>query len=185
MDHAVWERMTFRQLDTYARDFALWRDWAAIDYQAATILFETHDPFLLFPAATLGHHALEMYLKSALIANGLTIFDPKKVRLLDPQVNLVAADCAWGHDLVELAKGLAQRSATFEPSRQMSIVGFLTMKEPMTIEEGLSIFNPFFGELRYPQKMNKVDGIGEEHKHLLDSLVSELRHARLKWNQLT
>jgi hypothetical protein len=176
--------MTYLQLDKYARDFRLWRDWAAIDYQAASILFGTHDPFLLFPAATLGHHALEMYLKSALVVNGLTIFDPKKVKLLDPQVNLVAADCAWGHDLVELAKRLAQRSGTFDPSRQMGIVGYLAMKEPMTIEEGLSIFDPFFRELRYPQEINKVDGIGEEHKRLLDSLVSELRHARLKWNQL-
>jgi hypothetical protein len=176
--------MTFVQLDTYARDFALWRDWAAIDYKAATTLFETHDPFLLFPAATLGHHALEMYLKSALVVNGATIFDPKKLKSLDPGVTLAAADCAWGHSLVELARHLARRSATFDLSRQMDIVGYLTMKEPMTIEEGLSIFDPFFSELRYPQEMSKVEGIGEEHKHLLDSLVSELRHARFHWNQV-
>jgi hypothetical protein len=88
--------MTLLKLDKYARDFALWRDWAAIDYKAATTLFETHDPFLLFPAATLGHHALEMYLKSALIVNGLTIFDPNRLRFLDPRINLPAADCAWG-----------------------------------------------------------------------------------------
>lgn len=27
-------------LDRYARDFALWRDWAAIDYSAAKALFQ-------------------------------------------------------------------------------------------------------------------------------------------------
>jgi hypothetical protein len=88
-----------------------------------------------------------------------------------------------GHGLVELAK-LGRRSSTFDLSGQMDIVGYLTMKEPMTIEEGLSIFDPFFSELRYPQEMKNMDGIGEEHKDLLDSLVSELRHARFKWNQL-
>jgi HEPN domain-containing protein len=67
------------KLDKYARDAALWRDWAAINYSAAKTLFESGDAFLLLPAATLGHHALEMYLKSALIAHGMTVFDPKKV----------------------------------------------------------------------------------------------------------
>jgi hypothetical protein len=56
--------------DKYARNFRVSRDWAAINYRAAETLFRADDPFLWFPAATLGHHALEMYLKSALIANG-------------------------------------------------------------------------------------------------------------------
>jgi hypothetical protein len=54
------------KLDRYARDYALWRDSASITYTAATTLFDTGDPFLMFPAATLGHHALEMYLKAGL-----------------------------------------------------------------------------------------------------------------------
>src|SRR5271170_5476357 len=107
------------KLDNYARDFALWRDMAAINYRAAKTLFKTGDPFLLFPAATLGHHALEMYLKSALIANGMTIFDPKKVKLLEAGVNLVAADCAWGHVLVRLAEQLAQRNRSFDLAKKM------------------------------------------------------------------
>jgi hypothetical protein len=43
-------------------------------------LFETGDPFLLFPAATLGHHALEMYLKAAPISNGRTVFNPNELK---------------------------------------------------------------------------------------------------------
>jgi len=171
------------KLDKYARDLALWRDWAAINYSAAKVLFENNAPFLLFPAATLGHHALEMYLKSALIANGMAVFDPKKIKRLDAGTNLAADDCVWGHNLVELAKVLEKRRPEFRLSDQMPVVGYVVMKEPMTVEEGLSIFDPFFAELRYPREMKKVQGLGGEHKILLDSLVRELRHARFQWNQ--
>ena len=34
-----------------------------------------------------------MYLKSALILNGMTVFDPRKVKLLDPSVGLAENDC--------------------------------------------------------------------------------------------
>jgi hypothetical protein len=57
------------------------------------------------------------------------------------------------------------------------------MEEPMTIKEGLAVFDPFFTELRYPQEMKNCDGLGEDHKYLLDALVAELRHARFQWNR--
>ncbi len=170
------------KLDRYAQDYALWRDSASINYTAAKTLFETGDPFLFFPAATLGHHALEMYLKAGLVANGMTVFNPKELNKLDVGVNLAKADCAWGHNLVELAETLAQRNPAFDLSKQMDIVGYLTIKEPMTIKEGLAIFDPFFSELRYPQEMKNCDGLGGEHKFLLDAVVAELRHARFTWN---
>lgn len=170
------------KLDKYARDFAIWRDWAAINYRAAKVLFATEDPFLLFPAATLGHHALEMYLKSALIANGMTVVDPRKVTRLD-DTNLMAEDCAWGHGLVELARVLVKRRPEFSLSKEMKFVGYIVLTEPMIVEEGLVIFDPFFSELRYPQEMTAVDNLGTEHERLLDSLVSELRHARFQWNK--
>jgi hypothetical protein len=66
----------------------------------------------------------------------------------------------------------------------MDLVGYVTLKEPMTVREGLSLFNPFFSELRYPRELEKVGGLGGEHKELLDGLVAELRHARFSWNQL-
>ena len=171
------------KLDNYARDFELWRDWAAINYRAAITLFETNDPFLFFPAATLGHHALEMYLKSAMIANGMTVFKREDVTSLDPGISLAEADCVWGHSLVKLAEALAKRNAIFDPLRQMDVLGYLTLNEPMTIREGLGIFDPFFSELRYPQEMKQCGGLGEHHKYLLDSLVTEMRHARFHWNR--
>jgi hypothetical protein len=170
------------KLDRYARDYALWRDSASINYTAAKTLFETADPFLLFPAATLGHHALEMYLKAGLIANGMTVFNPNDLRKLDAGITLSAPDCAWGHNLVALAETLAQRNRAFDLSKELAVVGYLTMKEPMMVKEGLAIFDPFFSELRYPQEMKNCDGLGGEHKELLDALVVELRHARFTWN---
>lgn len=166
-------------LDKYARDFKIWRDWASINYHAAKHLFDSGDPFLMFPASVLGHHALEMYLKSALIANGMTVFDPKKAKLLTPEVD--PADCVWGHNLSSLAMILARRSPTFDISRQMNIVGSVTLSNPMTVEEGLRIFDPFFSELRYPQEVREFGGLGEDHRHLLEALVNELRRARFKW----
>ena len=161
-------------LDKYARDFALWRDWAAINYRAALRLFETGDPFLWFPAATLGHHALEMYLKSAMIANGMTVFDPNKVKALDPGIDLRAEECAWGHILVQLAEKLSQRNPEFDISRQIDFIG-VAIEGPLTIREGLNIFDPFFSELRYPREMKSIEGLGEEHRYLLDSLVREIK----------
>lgn len=170
------------KLDKYARDFAIWRDWAAINHSAAKVLFATEDPFLLFPAATLGHHALEMFLKSALIANGLTVVDPKVFRRLE-HTNLRKNDCAWGHGLVKLAGMLAERRPEFNLSKEMKFAGYAVLKEPMTVQEGLNIFDPFFSELRYPQELKAVEEPGGDHKVLLDLLVGELRNARFRWNQ--
>lgn len=53
-------------------------------------MFRSGNFFLWFPAAILGHQALEMYLKAALIVRGRSI-SPNDV---------------WGHDLTLLAKQL-------------------------------------------------------------------------------
>src|SRR5260370_9029892 len=160
------------KVESVAGDCAWGGDSASINSAAAKTLFETGDPFLLFPAATLGHHALEMYLKAGLVANGMTVFNPKDLNKLDVGVNLAKADCAWGHNLVELAETLAQRNPAFDLSKQMDIVGYLTIKEPMTIKEGLTIFDPFFSELRYPQEMKDCDGLRDHHEFLLAALVT-------------
>ena len=165
-------------LDKYARDYALWRDFAAIDYHAAIRLFETDDPFMYFPAATLGHHALEMYFKSALILSGMTVFNPKKLKELDPSVALAADDCAWGHNLVQLGKLFAVRSPHFDMSATLPVIGLVTIQEPIAVEQGLAIFDPFFTELRYPREMRVMSGLGPEHRLLLDELVRVLQQAR-------
>ena len=83
-------------LDKYAKDWELWHRFATINYTAAIRLFETDDPLMWFPAATLGHYALEMHLKAVLILNGMTVFDPRKVKRLDPSIGLAKSDCFAG-----------------------------------------------------------------------------------------
>jgi hypothetical protein len=58
-------------IDKYARDAGHWRTRATIAYEAARILF-THEKALMlcFEAAPVAHHALEMFLKTALINEG-------------------------------------------------------------------------------------------------------------------
>jgi hypothetical protein len=170
------------QLDKYARDSREWRNAAAINYSASRALFATDDPFMLFPAVTLGHHALEMYLKCAMIVSGMTVFNPNDISKLDAGIVLKPENCAWGHKLVALAKRLAERNPNFDLEVVLEFPRYV-IKEPLTLEEGLEIFDPFFTELRYPQEVKKVNDLGLEHKWLLDALVGELRHARFKWNQ--
>src|SRR5882724_4104055 len=87
------------KLDKYSQDAWAWKHWAGIAYTASTQLFESRNLLLIFPAATLGHHALEMYLKAALICEGCTVFDPNKIKRLHPSVTLRTENCTWGHDL--------------------------------------------------------------------------------------
>lgn len=165
-------------LDKYARDYELWRDYAAFNYHAAILLFESENPFAYFPAATLGHHALEMYLKSALIVSGMTVFNPKRLKELDPSTALAEADCAWGHNLVALARQLAARTADLQLAARLPIMGLVVLEEPTTVEEGFVIFDPFFTELRYPQENKLVTGLGHEHSVLLKALVEVLQYVR-------
>jgi hypothetical protein len=161
------------KLTKYARDFRAWQSWANVNYRASRALFESGDAFLLFPAAILGHHALEMQLKAALISAGITIFDPKKLKVLDPGIIAAEADCVWGHELVRLAEKLAQRNSAFDLSKSLDFFGYV-LDGMMTIREGLAIFDPFFAELRYPEELQKVTDLGEEHLNLLDALVAEV-----------
>ncbi len=137
-------------------------------------LFDSHNPFLIFAAATLGHHALEMYLKAALIYEGATVFDPNKIRRLDPTVKLRETDCAWGHNLVTLARRLAARRPDFDLKAQMDTLVPWHKSARVTVDQGFELFNPFFSELRYPQQLT-MGGVGEDDKLLLDELVQRLQ----------
>jgi len=70
------------RLDLYAKDAFAWRNSALFTYLAAKALFETEDMLMCFPAATLGHHAIEKYLKAALICAGMTIVKPLVAKAL-------------------------------------------------------------------------------------------------------
>jgi hypothetical protein len=136
--------------DKYAQDARAWRDFAKFNLSASMYLFESHDPFKIFAAATLGHHALEMYLKAALICEGW----------------LLAADCAWGHDLVTLARQLAAKRADFDLAKPMMFL-WPWHSGASTVERGFEVFNPFFSELRYPQQLT-MGGVGEDDKLTLN-----------------
>lgn len=160
--------------DKYAQDAKAWRDFAKVAYAAATHLFQSHNPFLIFAAATLGHHALEMYLKAALICEGCTVFDPMKIKYLDPSIALKKADCAWGHDLVALARQLAARRPDFKLSEPMNTLMPWHHSGVPTVEQAFEIFNPFFSELRYPQELT-MGGVGEDDRLPLDELIGRLQ----------
>ncbi len=66
----------------HTQDAEAWRRNAESTFDAATLLFSLNNPSVWFSAAMLGHHALEMLLKSALLREGCKI----------------AKDDVWGHD---------------------------------------------------------------------------------------
>ena len=162
-------------IDKYARDAGHWRSRATIAYEAALILF-THENALMlcFEAAPVAHHALEMFLKTALINNGYTIFNPDKVGQLDPSVKLDKTDCAWAHNLVNLAKLLATKRPEFDLSAGLTVPWYVPIRGPLTIESAFAMFDPFFFELRYPGELEELDGIGPDDVRVLDALVEVL-----------
>lgn len=162
------------QLDRFARDARAWKDCAKINYTASGHLFERSNLSLYFTAATLGHHALEMYLKAALICEGMTVFNPVILRSLDPGYALTRSKCAWGHCLVDLAQRLSAKRPEFNLRAEMNIPESGALLMPMTVEAGFALFDPFFSELRYPQDLKKC-GVSQDHKVVLDVLVARLR----------
>lgn len=158
------------QLDRYARDPRAWQDCAKINYTASAHLFASNNLFLYFTAATLGHHALEMYLKAALICEGMTVFNPVILKSLDPGLELTRSNCAWGHCLVELAERLAEKRSDFNLDAEMDIRECHTLLMPLTLRAGFALFDPFFSELRYPQELKKL--VGEDERLVLDVLVA-------------
>jgi hypothetical protein len=44
----------------------------------------------------------------------------------------------------------------------------------LTVERALAMFDPFFFELRYPQELDELDGIGPDDLRVSDSLVKIL-----------
>ena len=44
-----------------------------------------------------------------------------------------------------------------------------------TIEQGFELFDPFFSELRYPQELKTMGGVGENDKLPLAELVKTLQ----------
>src|SRR6266853_2489642 len=164
------------KLDKYAQDARAWKAWGDHNYAASSYLFQSHQPILIFAAATLGHYALEMYLKAALICQGCTVFDPKNLKALDPPMKLQRANCAWGHNLVPLARKLATRQPNFDLRARMKVFVRPWRKGGglVTVQQAFALFDPFFFELRYPQQLT-MGGVGEDDRLPLDELVERLK----------
>jgi HEPN domain-containing protein len=81
----------------YSSDADTWLNWAEATYSGAQTLFLTDNVLVWFPAAILGHQALEMFLKAALIRKGR--------RIVKKEV--------WGHDLRGLAGELVDHGVSF------------------------------------------------------------------------
>lgn len=149
-------------IDEHTRDAREWRLAAERTFRAAIFLFELDSrPFLWFSAALLGHHALEMLIKSALIREGFPVEKGK-----------TKEGFVWGHNLEELAKLLASKQKDFSPQirthREIPLISRTTY---------LARYDTFFDELRYPSSSPNVDslGSGRDEADLLAELMNRIR----------
>lgn len=161
------------QLDRYARDARAWRDLARINHAAAGYLFMSDDPRLLFPPAILAHHALEMFLKSALIGAGMTVFNPVILKSLGAEVELRRTDCIWGHSLLHLSERLAEKRREFSLHGELDIGECRARVMLMGLREAFAFFDPFHSHLSSPQNLQKVS-VRKEDRLILEALVARL-----------
>lgn len=134
----------------------MWRRNAESTFDAATLLFNLNNPSVWFSAAILGHHALEMLLKSALLREGCKI----------------AKGDVWGHALEVLASRLVSKRPEF--SLKISPHPLLRLIPCKTY---LARYDAFFNELRYPSASPNVDslGPGRDEAELLSELMDSIR----------
>jgi hypothetical protein len=158
-------------LDKYARDAHAWRQAADLYYTATATLYESNNLFMYLPAATMGHHTLERYLKAALISAGVTVC-PDKVADAN---GISKADYVWGHKLTDLAKMLRKKRATFDPNMHIGFPVSIFDNVKPTFIEGLRHFESYFDELRYPQELSKMEGAGMHEFDLLNCMADILR----------
>jgi hypothetical protein len=160
------------QLDKYARDARAWEQAAWFSHAAPVQLFTCDNKIVTcIPAATLAHHALEMFLEGALIVEGMTVFNPKQLNRLDPAVGLTESDCIWGHQLVGHARLLSARRPEFDLNDASRILFHFPHEAPMSLERGFAVFDPFFFELRYPGEFVEVDSVGPDDVLMFQCLV--------------
>jgi hypothetical protein len=158
-------------LDKYASDAHAWRQAGDLYYTATATLYESNNLLMYLPAATMGHHTLERYLKAALISVGMTVC-PHDVAAAN---GIGKADYEWGHKLTDLAKKLRKKRPTFDPDVDIGISVSILGNVPPTLMEGLRHFEPYFDELRYPQELSKLEGAGMHEFNLLNCIVGILR----------
>ena len=134
------------QDDKHLNDPTAWFQGAENIRKGAAELFRSSNPLLWFPAALLGHQALEMFLKAALIRQGSKIGRPP-------------VGDTWGHQLMCLGKQLTANGKNRLPDEFFEV---------------LQIFDDYFTELRYPRQLRNVAGLGEEEGERLEGAIKYL-----------
>lgn len=136
-------------MDEYTKDPSEWRMSSECMFSGATTLFQAKNYLQWFPAAVLGHLALEQLLKSAVIQAGCPVAKGR------PQEGY-----AWGHNLVALAQLLASKRRDFPADM---------------LKDDLAVFDAYHDELRYPQAVERVRELGAEEGILLSVLMESIR----------
>jgi hypothetical protein len=136
-------------MDDYTEDPSEWRMRSECMFLGAIRLFQSKNYLVWFPAAVLGHLALEKLLKSAAIQAGCPATTGK------PQEGY-----AWGHSLVDLAQLLASKRREFPAD---------------VLKDDLAIFDAYHRELRYPRAVKQVLELGAEGRILLSALAESIR----------
>jgi HEPN domain-containing protein len=117
----------------FSADAETWLQWAEQTYAGARVLFNNGNPSVWLPAAFLGHQALEMFLKAALI---------KQSR------GAVKGD-VWGHYLVDLVSELAKTGFNFPPGFVDDLQTFNNFFEELR----------FPGPARKVQELGSMEGV--------------------------
>ena len=119
------------------------------------------NPFVWLSATMLGHHALEMLLKSALIREGCLVAKG------NPEDGFV-----WGHNLQKLAELLISKRPDFSPE-----VGPHPEIILLSCATYLARYDAIFNELRYPGASHSIDslGPGDDEAELLAELIDRIR----------
>ena len=68
--------------------------------------------------------------------------------------------CAWGHNLVALARLLASKRREFPAD---------------VLKDNLAVFDAYHDELRYPQAVKQVQELGADEGILLSGLMESIR----------
>ena len=63
----------------------------------------------------------------------------------------------------------------FDLRAEMNIRECLVLPMPMTVDAGFALLDPLFSELRYPQELKKLGGVGYDEKLVLDELILRLQ----------
>ena len=74
-----------------------------------------------------------------------------------------------------LAQQLSKKRSNFDLRSEMNISECLALPMPMSREAGFALFDPYFSELRYPQELKRLGGVGPDETFVLNQLVLRLQ----------